>query len=101
MKPIKPSDVDKSVASIPSSIIGCVNEMIKTKWDGRQAKILQKDLLKEVLKKDRKLTSQGIFDKHLFDFEPLFKKAGWLVDYDKPAYNEDYEAYFVFRKKTK
>jgi hypothetical protein len=41
-------------------------------------------------------TKQQIFDQHWLDFEPYFRKAGWGVYYDKPGYNEDYEASFTF-----
>lgn len=33
------------------------------------------------------------------DFEDLYRKQGWKVVYDKPAYCETYKAYFVLSKK--
>jgi len=99
MKPIKPGQVKVREVVIPDSIIGCVNEMISSEWDGKQARIEQKDLLKKVLEKDKTLDSDEIFDKHFFDFEDIFRKCGWVVEYDRPGYNESYEAYFIFRKK--
>ena len=29
----------------------------------------------------------------------LFEEAGWNVQYDKPGYNENYDAYFKFTEK--
>lgn len=99
MKPIKPSQVKEKTPLIPDSIIECVNNMIENKWDGFESKFYQKDLLKEVLEKDKALSKEEIFQKKFLDFEYLFRKSGWIVAYDKPAYNETYEAFWIFRKK--
>ncbi len=100
MKPIKPSEVkEKKQSSIPDSIIESVNEMIVEKWDGSQACFYQDDLIKKILKKDITLNKNKIFDNGFLDFESLFRKEGWSVIYDKPGYNEDYEASFLFTKK--
>jgi hypothetical protein len=32
------------------------------------------------------------------DVEDVYQKAGWEVEFDKPGYNEDYEANFKFSK---
>ena len=99
IKPISPKDISSAHKEIPDIIIKTVNEMIKKKWDGSHSVIFQKELLKAVKAKDASLTSNYIFDNNFFDFEPLFRKAGWKVTYDSPAFNEDYEASFMFEKK--
>ena len=104
MKPVKPKDIIKlKKVVIPESIIECVNEMIAEQWDGSKAIIRQGDLLEKVLDtvldRYKEKFRKEIFEKHWFDFEPLFRKAGWQVSFDKPGYNEDYGAYFVFSKK--
>jgi hypothetical protein len=40
-----------------------------------------------------------MFNKHWFDIEDIYRKAGWAVEFDKPGYNESYESFFVFKKK--
>jgi len=47
----------------------------------------------------RGLTRQGMYDKGWMDVEDAYRKAGWDVDFDKPGYNETYEANFTFSKK--
>ena len=99
MKPIKPNEVqDEKNAKIPDAVIACVNEMIVENWHEHKARIGQDALLKRVLSRDADITKEEIFANHWFDFEPLFRKVGWDVVYDKPAYNESYEASFTFSK---
>jgi hypothetical protein len=98
MKPIRPSQVQERKVEIPDVVIECVNKMIQSEWSGFQSKIYQKDLVNKIIESSV-FTREEIFAKHYLDFEYLYKKAGWKVVYDKPAYNEDYEAYFVFSKK--
>ena len=60
---------------------------------------MQDDVAKLIVQKG--LKRQDIFDNHWLDVEDLYRKNGWKVDYDKPGYNESYNAYFVFSAKTK
>jgi hypothetical protein len=48
--------------------------------------------------RNRGLTRQGMYDKGWMDVEDVYQKAGWEVEFDKPGYNEDYEANFKFSK---
>lgn len=46
------------------------------------------------------LVNRGdVFAQHWLDIEDVYRAEGWIVDYDKPAYNQSYRAYFVFKKK--
>ncbi len=45
------------------------------------------------------MSSSEIYERHLLDVEPSYRAEGWEVEYDKPGYNETYEATFTFRKK--
>jgi len=40
-----------------------------------------------------------LYNTNQFDFEYVFKEVGWIVDYDKPGFNETYDAFFIFKKK--
>ena len=50
------------------------------------------------MKKLPKITSQDVLDKDYLNIEEVFRAVGWVVIYDKPAYNESYEPTFEFRK---
>jgi len=90
IRPIGPNDVKKV---IPDFVIEAVNELINEKYtDGRF--IIRQNEIKERIKSK---TDQD-FDFAWLDFESIYRNAGWRVEYDKPAYNESYEAFFAFTK---
>ena len=37
-----------------------------------------------------------VFANKWVDVEEAYRQAGWLVEYDKPAYDENYKAYYMF-----
>ena len=43
------------------------------------------------------VTRSTLFDNNWLDIEPIYRRAGWVVEYDKPAYCEDYPATFTFK----
>lgn len=97
--PIKPSDVSGLKArQIPTAVFDAVNELIVEKWDGRSAVILQCTLVKRIRDKDASLADK-LFEHHYLDFEDVYRKEGWTVSYDRPAYCETYEPSFTFTKK--
>ena len=99
---IKPITPDEIKLVIPDFIIEAVNKLIQEKWDGHEAIIKQDEIMNIVSSNDEdddKPSRQKIYDKHWLDFEPLYREAGWNVEYDKPAYCEHYDAYFKFTKK--
>jgi len=99
-KPITPKELDSTLGSdIPDVIITVVNEMLKKAYrKGQSVTLLQKDIVREVVKRSE-YTSAQIYENNWMDFEPIFEKAGWRVDYDKPAYCETYDASFKFTPK--
>ena len=46
-----------------------------------------------------KLKRADVFSNHWLDVEDIYREQGWNVEYDKPTYNETYDAYFVFSVK--
>ena len=88
---------------IPEFVIEAVNNLLKKKFMGGEAYILQNEIMAEALSlcPDSEITRQQIFKNKWMDFEPLFEKNGWSVRYDKSGYNESYEANFTFKKKNK
>lgn len=103
-KPITPKEAEeRQIGGIPDFIVEAVNQLIAEGIGGGDSvRILQKDIVDLALKSAPEgITSAVIFNKKWMDIEPLFQKAGWIVEYDKPGYCESYEASFTFKKKRK
>jgi hypothetical protein len=99
MKPITPAIAAKTKQSkIPDVVIEAFNTLIAKEFDGNQARILQKDVVKEICK-NSSYHAQDIYDNGYLDVEDTFRKASWKVVYDKPGYCESYEANFTFTRK--
>ncbi len=100
--PITPQEaIEKKNASFPDEIIDAFNELIAQDFDGFSATVYQKDVVALIKKKLKIESSDVIFKKKWLDVEPIFRKAGWEVDFDKPGYNESYEPCFKFSRKKK
>tara|TARA_Y100000034_G_scaffold136228_1_gene211661 strand:+ start:1497 stop:1850 length:354 start_codon:yes stop_codon:yes gene_type:complete len=101
--PITPRQAGKKrEADIPDEVIEAFNELIVEKLDNSGcATVLLKDAVSRVLAKfgDLKPSSSELFDNHWMDVEEIFIKAGWHVTFDKPGYNESYDASYEFRYK--
>lgn len=102
VKPITPheafNDFEKS---FPPFVFEAVNNCINRHCFGKKSfTIKQKAIEEEMIKlAPEGTTVQDLHDKHWLDFEDAYRKAGWVVNYDKPGYNESYEAYFDFKIK--
>lgn len=100
VEPIKPSEITQE---IPDWVIDGANKCIKKHYVElkKESHFTQNELLKFVLdaypgNKDE-INSTVIFDNHWLDIEPIYRKVGWTVIYDKPAYYETYDANFTFK----
>mgnify|MGYP001258179063 CR=1 FL=1 len=105
VKPISPKEIiERKQDSIPDEIFQAVNEMITKNWNGHSSTFRQSDLVDHYfsivgggeLNSDR----EKIYENHWLDFEDIYRKAGWSVEYDRPGYNESYPATFTFKKKN-
>jgi len=106
MKPIRPDEVTQTKCErIPDLVIESVNECIIRNWNENSSRssFTQNEIIKEIQLKYKEagtpIQRQEIFDSKYLDFEPIFRKIGWKVEYDKPAYCESYEPSFIFTKK--
>jgi len=97
IEPIKPSAVTKT---LPDEVIQIFNDMIQENWKGASATLLQNDLVAKIASV-LDVPRQEVFDRGWLDVEGTFRKVGWKVSYDKPAYCETYKAYFMFEKASK
>jgi len=101
VKPISPNEVSKVKASrIPDDVVESFNELLAKHWNGKSATIKQEEVISLILQK-RNLRPRGgsrrdIFDNKELDIEELFRAEGWQIEYDKPGFNESYEASWTF-----
>lgn len=99
-KPITPAEAtSKKLANIPDHVIEAFNTLIAKHYDGRSATVKQDEVLAAIVTDE--ITRSMVFENHWLDVEDIFRKAGWDVEYDKPAYNESYPATFTFTSKDK
>lgn len=97
-KPIKPNEVaDLKEERIPEGVIEAFNEMIADNWKNYYAKFKKDDVVTKILGKFQ-TTEAEIYSKNWLDIEDVYRKAGWKVTYDGPAYCETYDATYEFKK---
>ena len=98
VKAIRPEEI-KSVwaENIPDVVIEIFNKKIVKNFNGSRATVKQNDVVKEIVDA-LNISRQDVFDKRFLEIETIFEAAGWKVKYDKPGYNEDYDAFFEFIK---
>jgi hypothetical protein len=97
--PLSPDDVAAAkLATIPDAVIAVFNRLIAESMgaDGRATVTLE--AAKEAV------AAAGVdvreaFARGWFDIEPVYRAAGWGVVFDKPGFNESYEAFYVFAKR--
>jgi hypothetical protein len=100
-KPITPAEVTaKKQELLPDEVIDSFNELIAKNWDGHSATIKQ-DKVADLIATKLNMPKDKVFANHWLDVEDIYRKAGWKVYYDKPGYNESYEATFKFSRKEK
>lgn len=104
VKPISPSDVVvKKKEILPDFVIEAFNEVIAKNYSGGSSKFKQEEVITLIMSKmpqDGDISNRSfrheIFENRWLDVEDIYKKAGWRVVYDKPAYNETYPPTFTF-----
>lgn len=98
--PITPSEIlDNLEDIIPSFVFEAVNAILKEKFRGTSVTIKQNEIITKACQIKHGLKREDFFEKKWLDIEKVYEKAGWNVSYDKPAYSENYEAYFEFKPK--
>ena len=95
---IKPSDVVRlQAAFIPKQVFEAFNELIAA-GGSEDITFTQNTIVKHILSKMPDVTRAQVFDRGWLNVEDVYRAEGWTVEYDKPAYSDDYEAYFVFSR---
>ena len=97
IKPITPSEVSaKQTQQIPQFVILIFNKLIAKNYNDGVSKVNQQDVLAEIRAARPNITVEEIFLRKMLNIESIFRAAGWQVTYDKPAYNETYDPFFIF-----
>jgi hypothetical protein len=100
-KPITPDEVFAAKEKLlPPEVFEAFNEMIARKWDGDSASFTLKEVATSIANR-LKISTADVYARNLLDVEDVYRMAGWGVDFDRPGYNETYEANFAFKKKRK
>lgn len=98
MKPITPSEVTAGKeATLPDEVISSFNEAISEYWNGTSS-IVRQSYIQELIAFRLGISVNLVIENGYLDVEEIYRNAGWSVTYDKPAYNESYQATFEFRK---
>lgn len=100
--PITPDQVaEEKRTIIPDEVIAAFNELIAKNYrsgDGSAA-VKQKDVVFLAIEKTGH--TRPAFDLDWLEVEDIYRGAGWNVEYDRPGYNETYDAVFIFTKKNR
>ena len=96
---IKPISPDEIVISLPDEVIEVFNELLKKNWRGESTTvtIYQTDVA-DLVASAMNISRNEVFNRRYLDVEEYYRKAGWRVSYEKPAYNESFRAYFEFSR---
>lgn len=101
MKPITPEEATAlRIELMPVQIIESFNELIALSFDGYESTIKQKAILALISKKTG-LSGTEILQKNYLDIEDVYRQAGWVVSYAQPDRDDNFDPYFVFKKKGK
>lgn len=100
VKPISPKDImDNLDKIIPSAVIESINEFLKERFRNTGSVIIKKDELITRIKTKIGVGRQEIIDNKWLDFESLYYENGWVVKYESPDRDENFEQRFTFSKR--
>lgn len=103
MEALTPSQVKDFRSEIDDKMVEAVNSLLLEKRHTNPILIKQEELIRAYRLvcsgKGVDMPRSEVFKSGVLNIEEAFKKKGWLVEYDKPAYNETYEPYFTFKYK--
>ena len=94
VEPIRPDKVDVLRAElypIPDGVIEVINNLIAQAWNGSGVVLMQEKVITSIMG-TLGVERNAIFEGRWLDFESVYRKAGWKVEYDP------YDANWTFRK---
>lgn len=95
-RPLAPHEVVEAKKElIPDVVIETFNTLLAERGMDGHVTIYQDEVVAQL--EALGLQRREIYDRHWLDVEPLYREAGWTVEYDKPSYGDnDFRAYFQF-----
>lgn len=101
MKPISPREAESVRSeSIPDKVVEIFNRHIVKNVIAGVSIVLQEDVVRDICE-EMEIPRNRVFELRYLDVETLFKSVGWIVEYDKPGYNENYKPSFTFKSPHK
>lgn len=95
-KPVSPIEaINLKKTKIPNEVIEAFNEALITNAGSDTIVIYQKDIVALIEK--RGLEANTVYQNRWLDIEELYREYGWKVKYDKPCFNETFDAHFIFK----
>lgn len=93
--PMSPAEaMEAQTQQIPEEVYVAFNSLISRRIMNGRATVHQNEVLAQL--ESQGMNRREIFNNHWLDVENSYRDLGWKVEYDKPGYNETYEAFFVF-----
>lgn len=103
-KPLTPVEaLSAKTGNIPAFVVEAANELLvkNLSLQGR-ATIKLPDLIDLAVAKAEQacagVSRQTMIENKWFDIEPLFRSAGWKVDFEKTSYADPHPSYFTFQR---
>lgn len=102
IKPLSKKEViELKKSNIPQIVIDAVNKLLIKKYDFyvQSATITVEEILDLIVgdKDCGKFAREEVFKNKMLDFEFLFEKEGWKVEFVSPSYCETFKPYFKFK----
>jgi len=94
MPPISPYDITND---IPEKVFDAFNKLIAQKFNGIVSVIYQEEIVKALV--DLGMDRIEIFDKGFLNIEDHYRRAGWVVKYEKNMTYSYGDSFFSFYKK--
>lgn len=101
-KPISPKEAFEGFDQLPPKVLDTWNKLIVKNRSGRRSVVMQNSAIEALrgamtsANSDTLIPRQMVFDEGWLNIEEVYRANGWNVEYDKPGYNETYEASFTF-----
>lgn len=93
--PITPDEAAMGAGFVPGIVFDVVNGLLST---GLRT-IRQEEIVRRLVARGMKRSEA--FENGCLDFEDAYRSVGWVVEYDKPGFNETYEPFWTFRRGSK
>lgn len=105
--PITPKEAQKQHLAkvIPDEVYEAVNELLSERYSNSEMIICKDEVISKAIEKMQakgmNVSREKFFMYNWLDFEPAYEEAGWIVSFEKHAYDETLtlKAYWVFHKK--